>query len=91
MESAARTYRSRTPELGEAFVHDLERAISKIAEAPTRWPVCREDARARRLVLERFPFTVVYRVQRDAPIVIAVAHNRRRPGFWRDRLRAPPP
>ncbi|MGH8701418.1 MAG: type II toxin-antitoxin system RelE/ParE family toxin, partial [Burkholderiales bacterium] len=40
---------------------------------------------ARRILLNRFPYSVVYRTSSDEIIVIAVAHQRRRPGYWRRR------
>jgi hypothetical protein len=39
-------------------------------------------------MLERFPFSVVYRVGEHGALVVAVAHARRRPGYWRTRLMA---
>ena len=37
------------------------------------------------LPVHRFPVSLVYRVQGDVVRVIAVAAQRRRPGFWRGR------
>jgi plasmid stabilization system protein ParE len=65
------------------FVTELERALLHIAEAPERWPVV--ESGRRRFVLRRFPFSIVYRVQSGQVEVLAVAHGRRRPGYWRDR------
>jgi hypothetical protein len=50
-----------------------------------RWPVRR--ARARRYVLREFPYELVYRYQPgdDVVRVIAIAHQHRRPGYWRRR------
>lgn len=39
----------------------------------------------RRIVLPRFPYSVVYEVHADHIVIVAVAHQRRRPGYWRDR------
>jgi len=41
------------------------------------------DAGLRAVVLERFPFKVLYRVSSNVIVVVAVAHDRRRPGYWR--------
>jgi hypothetical protein len=40
----------------------------------------------RRLVLRRFPFAIVYRLAGEFVLVLAIAHMRRRPGYWRGRL-----
>jgi hypothetical protein len=58
-------------------------AIENIAEAPSRWP--RLHGRFRRYLLHRFPFSVVYLEREHSIEVIAVAHHRRRPGYWKRR------
>ena len=86
-EAAARWYEEREPGLGADFVTEVERVVDEILQTPATWPRCPEDSRARRLVLSRFPFSVVYVItpQRDV-VVAAVAHTRRRPGYWTERL-----
>ena len=79
----ARWYRERNPDAAEAFLTEFDRALRRIAEAPERWPVV--EAGWRRFVLRRFSFSIVYRVQSGQVEVLAVAHGRRRPGYWRDR------
>jgi plasmid stabilization system protein ParE len=61
----------------------LEVAIAAITEAPDRWP--RFDCEARRVFLWRFPYLVIYRVLPDRVEILAIAHGRRRPGYWRGR------
>ena len=62
---------------------ELKRAFDLIAEAPLR---CPEHSRGtRRYLLRRFPFSIIYRVLPSSIQVIAVAHARRRPGYWRKR------
>ena len=80
---AARWYRERNPDAAEAFLTELERAFFRIAEAPERWPVI--ESGRRRFVLRQFPFSNIYRLQSGQVEVLAVAHGRRRPGYWRDR------
>ncbi|MBM4047837.1 MAG: type II toxin-antitoxin system RelE/ParE family toxin [Planctomycetes bacterium] len=81
--AAREWYAERSPQAAEAFVAELDRAIEKIAEAPGRWPTHLHGTR--RVLLRRFPFLVVYRERKDVVQVIAVAHGRRRPGYWRGR------
>jgi toxin ParE1/3/4 len=66
------------------FTEELSRAISVIAEAPQRWPDNINGTR--KLLLQRFPFAVVYRELPSIIQVLAIAHGRRRPGYWKDRL-----
>jgi hypothetical protein len=46
----------------------------------------RHGRRARRYVFPLFPFSLVYHLRGDEVEVLAVAHGRRRPGYWRSRL-----
>jgi plasmid stabilization system protein ParE len=86
-EAAARWYEEREPRLGADLVTEVERAVDEVAESPETWPRCPEDSRARRLVLSRFPFSVIYVVTSERQVVIvAVAHTKRRPGYWSERL-----
>ena len=83
VRGAACWYRERNPDTAEAFLAELERALLRIVESPERWPVV--GSGLHRFVLRRFPFSIVYRLQSGQVEVLAVAHGRRRPGYWRDR------
>jgi len=79
-------YAARSPAAAEAFMAELDRAREQIAEFPEAWAPY--VSRTRRYLMRRFPFSVVYRKQGQKIQVIAVAHHRRRPGYWKRRLRA---
>ena len=81
--AAENWYRARSSAAAAAFVAELDRAIHNIVEAPDRWK--RHRRGTRRFVLRRFPFTVVYRVRRRTIEVVAVAHGRRHPDYWKGR------
>ena len=82
-EDAYRWYRQRSPATAHAFLTELERVLNVIAEGPERPALYLQGTR--RVLFRRFPFAVVYRLAGDAVQVIAVAHGRRRPGYWRER------
>lgn len=84
IRSAVEWYRDRSQGAAAGFVAEIEDAIGLIAERPHRWPAGRNGTR--RFPLRRFPFVVIYRVEEVRVQVVAVAHGRRRPGYWRDRL-----
>jgi plasmid stabilization system protein ParE len=67
-----------------AFSDELERVISRIAASPERWRLHLHGTRA--ILLDRFPYLVVYRVRSGKVEIIAVQHTRRRPGYWLPRL-----
>ena len=76
-------YRERSFRAAEAFADDLAKAVATISEAPQRWPIF--EAGCRRFPLRRFPYLVIYREKPLSIEVLAVAHGRRRPGYWRTR------
>ena len=80
---AYRWYRARSPNAAAAFRAQVDRAIALIAEAPER-PASYLHG-TRRVLLRRFPFSIVYRITDDGVEIVAVAHGRRRPGYWSDR------
>jgi plasmid stabilization system protein ParE len=82
-ELARNHYTNINPELGDDFASELQIAINGIIAHPMAWsPVGR---RARRRLLSRFPYAVIYRVETDLIRIVAVMHQRQRPGYWRGR------
>ena len=67
-----------------AFHEELRKALARIGAEPGLGTPAQGGVRV--LPIHRFPYSLVYRVQADAARVIAVAAQRRRPGFWRGRL-----
>lgn len=76
-------YQERSALAATAFAYEVAAAIEQIAEAPARRPL-REHG-TRRLILPRFPLSIVYRAGPSEVVIIAVAHHKRRPAYWRDR------
>jgi toxin ParE1/3/4 len=69
--------------LGADFIVEVDRAVRRIAFFPKHGSPYL--AGTRRIVLKRFPYSIVYVVE-EAPLVVAVAHHRQKPGYWRDRV-----
>lgn len=82
--AVAERYDAETPGLGEAFLTEVERAVERITAFPAHGSLYLADTR--RVLLRRFPFSVVYVADANVALVIAVAHHSRRPGYWRKRL-----
>lgn len=83
-EAAFAWYFERSERAALRFARDVERAVAWIAAAPGRFPAGASGTR--RLLLQRFPFAVVYRELPSVIQVLAVAHGRRRPGYWKTRV-----
>ena len=83
-QAAYRWYRERSASAAEGYLAELDRAVEAIAENPYMWP--RYVHGTRRYVFQRFPFYLVYRKTTSKIQIIAVAHGRRKPGYWKIRL-----
>ncbi len=82
-QAARSWYQDRSELAGAGFVRELDRAIVAIQEAPMRWPEYVKETR--RFLFRRFPFFVAYRITKQSIQIVAVAHGRRKPGYWRHR------
>lgn len=70
--------------LGSLFRDEIVTALRRVRKWPLSCPVERGDIR--RLILGRFPYKLLYSVEADHIYVIAVAHQRRQPDYWVDRV-----
>lgn len=80
---AAAHYESQVPGLGERFEEEVHRAIDLLLEHSGIGMAA--DSVLRKLVLDRFPFTLYYSVTGDVLRIEVVAHQSRRPGYWKTR------
>ncbi len=85
IRAAMRWYESRKKGLGVEFVAVLDEALQAIAAHPESAPLWRTDRPWRKWVVRRFPYLVFFDVGSDIVTVVAVAHQRRRPGYWLKR------
>ena len=84
LESVA-FYESKQAGLGAAYLAEFENVMSRVCGGPQRYPIEREPD-IRRILMTRFPFTVLYREKDGVVQILAVAHHRRRPQYWLGRL-----
>jgi toxin ParE1/3/4 len=84
-QAAYEWYAARSPTAAEAFMTELDEAIDQIQEFPNAGVV--HLSGSRRQVMRRFPFSVIYREREEIIQVVAVAHGRRRPGYWKKRIK----
>jgi len=78
-------YESKVPGLGGALIKEFEALAKLIGESPNAWQVELEPD-IRRAPFHRFLLSVVYRSMSGDFQVLAVAHDRRRPQYWLDRV-----
>jgi toxin ParE1/3/4 len=84
LDAAVGYYEQRAPGLGIDLRKDVETAVQKIQAAPLRWMAY--SKRTRRFLVRRFSYLVIFLELADRILIIAVAHGKRRPGYWHDRI-----
>jgi toxin ParE1/3/4 len=82
-EEARNWYAERSALAARGFLLALEHAVDAVVETPERWPRHRFGCR-RYVFPNRYPYILVYRFGLNLEIV-AVAHQKRRPDYWRRR------
>jgi plasmid stabilization system protein ParE len=87
IEESRAWYRARSESAEAAFLHEIDHAVRLVQDAPYRWPAFLSGTR--RYVFPTFPYSLVYLIEDEIVNVVAVAHDKRRPGYWRKRLRQP--
>ncbi len=76
-------YDAEKPGLGKEFAVEILESLDRIHDFPLAWPVFEEDIR--RCLTDRFPYGILYAIEGETILVIAVMHQHREPGYWRDR------
>lgn len=81
---AAHYYEERGQGLGYALIADVEQTVRELSESPLSCPTV--GAVLRRRIVRKFPYSLLYVVDTERIVVMAVAHQKRRPEYWKYRL-----
>ena len=84
MNEAARFYEERSEGLGEDFLAEVEHTVASILAFPKGGPVVSRNLRRR--IMRRFPFGLLYAIEAEQIVIVAVSHLKRRPDYWKDRV-----
>lgn len=84
LELARARYEDERVGLGDEFLDEMEQLMARIADSPMQFPTVART-KARRALGARFPYQVVFFVMTARVRVIAVAHQKQRPRYWRGR------
>jgi len=90
LADAAAWYEGERRGYGALFVSEVRRAVERAADLPrsgARVPGTQDGHDVRRFVVRRFPYAIITAIVVGQRAVVAVAHGRREPGYWRDRLK----
>jgi plasmid stabilization system protein ParE len=88
MRTAAAWYEKRQAGLGEGFLQELTRRLKDVELQPRQFgrEECHRTERDVRFCrLGRFPYRIVFEIREPWIVILAVAHARRRPGYWKRR------
>ena len=85
LSEAVRWYEARRSGLGGEFFDAVAAAVSLIEASPEIGTTVSTDGQTRRVLVARFPYQVVYRLRPTEIVIAAIAHLKRRPGYWASR------
>ena len=80
LEDSVRYYELEFPGLGTKFKDEVRKAVKRIVDYPGAWSV--ERGEVRKCLLHKFPYKLLYSIESDHILVIAVAHQHRKPDYW---------
>ena len=76
-------YETQQKDLGVQFLNEFDAAVRRVITYPESYVLIEKDVR--RCLVKRFPYGVLYGIDADKIIIIAVAHLHRKPDYWIDR------
>ncbi len=82
---AAMYYETKAPGVGVAFVAEVRRVIRWIIENP--YAAVAVGTGIRRKILNNFPYNIFYSIEPNLILIVAVAHQKRRPRYWKARTK----
>jgi plasmid stabilization system protein ParE len=85
LAEAVRWYETRRAGLGGEFFDAIAATLSAIETNPEIGTTLSADGHTRRALLARFPYQVVYRLRPTEMVIVAIAHVKRRPEYWKRR------
>jgi plasmid stabilization system protein ParE len=71
--------------LGKKFREEVKASISRVRQFPTAWPP--ERGEIRKYIMHTFPYKILYSIEKDHILIIAIAHQHRKPDYWIDNKR----
>ena len=83
LEDAVRFYELEYVGLGHKFKEEVKETALRVDKYPKAWSI--ERGEVRKCLLHKFPYKLMYSVEADHILVIAVAHQHRKPDYWIDR------
>lgn len=83
LRQAVEYYEDAQRGFGHEFASEVTQTFGRIAGFPYAWSMIDPDIR--RAIVNRFPYAVIYAIRGNTIFVLAIAHFRRKPGYWKER------
>jgi len=71
--------------IGVRFAKEIKNSILRIKQYPSEWPI--ERGEVRHYLVHKFPYKILYSIQQDSIVLLAFAHQHRKPDYWIDRIK----
>jgi len=83
LDDAIEYYELQLEGLGKRFKEEVRNSINRISIFPKAWTVIRPNIR--KCVMHKFPYNILYSIQKNTILIIAISHHHRQPEYWIDR------
>ncbi|OIP40587.1 plasmid stabilization protein [Candidatus Desantisbacteria bacterium CG2_30_40_21] len=84
LENAIEFYGLVYSGLGQRFKEEIKKSVKRIVEHPTAWSL--ERGEVRKYLVHRFPYKILYSIEKEYIYIIAVGHQHQKPNYWVDRM-----
>jgi plasmid stabilization system protein ParE len=84
LEDAVLFYEVAQSGLSRRFKEEVRQAIKRIRRYPKAWPIDRGEVR--KCFVHKFPYNILYAIYHQKIVILAIAHQHRRPDYWIERL-----
>jgi plasmid stabilization system protein ParE len=85
LDDAVEYYELQVKGLGTTFKSIARSTIKRIATFPTAWSEIKPNIR--RCIMHKFPYNVLYSIEDNCILIIAIAHHHREPNYWINRVK----
>ena len=83
LEEATAFYFQQDPNIELRFADCIDKAIEQVTQSPNTWPIV--EVEIRRYLVNIFPYSLFYTIEKDHILILAVAHQSREPEYWKQR------
>ncbi len=84
LDEAVEYYNSELSGLGLEFLDEILASLKRILAYPQAWPTFSNNVR--RCLTKRFPYGILYQIEKEQILIVAIMHLHRKPNYWQDRI-----